>query len=160
MLRGLLLGLTLGSLALPGLAAEPEALQRLRHGYAFDQPEVLVRQQMFGLAHGVSLLAASCIELPQHAIAVENAYALWHRGQLEAIDDIVHALAEHYFGPRAGEAEWIDLVRALNLKNSIEDVLGQVSLDAACASLPQALTQDRYDLARTLAEEKNTDERK
>lgn len=123
-----------------------------RQGYAVDQPEVLARQRVFGLAHGVSLLAAACLDLPEQSGAVQDAYAAWHARQAAAIETVVHDLARYYFGARAGEAQWPDLARALNLKDSIMPSLGQFTLEVACATLPRVLDKPRYDLVKLLAE--------
>jgi hypothetical protein len=49
----------------PGVA--PAAgLTPERTGYAVDQPEMLLRQRLFGRAHGLSLLAAACLDLPAY----------------------------------------------------------------------------------------------
>lgn len=131
----------------PALKAPPERL-----GYAFERPEILIRQRLFGLAHGLSLLAASCLDLPEHSATVQYAYAVWHARQAQTIEILALDLAAYYFGPRAAQAQWPDLARALNLKDSIQPSLGSVSLQDACASLPEAITQPRYELDRLLAE--------
>ena len=63
----------------------------------------------------------------------------------------MHDLATYYFGPRANEAQWFDLVRALNLPDSIQPALGEVTLHAACASLTEAIPRPRYALDKLLA---------
>ena len=131
----------------PALEIMPERL-----GYAFEKPEILLRQRLFGLAHGLSLLAASCLDLPEHSTPIQDAYAVWHAGQAKAIESLALDLAAHYFGPRAAEAGWQDLARALNLKDSIQPSLGTVSLRDACNSLPEAINQPRYQLDRLLAD--------
>jgi hypothetical protein len=123
-----------------------------RLGYDFDHPEVLIRQRLFGLAHGLSMLAAACLDLPEHSTPIQNAYAAWHAEQAKAIETLVLDLARHYFGPRAAEARWQDLARALNLNDSIHPALGQVSLQDACASLPEAIARPRYQFDKLLAE--------
>jgi len=123
-----------------------------RTGYAFDQPEILIRQRLFGLAHGLSLLAAACLDLPAYSGPIQDAYAAWHAKQGKTIEVIVHDLARYYFGSRAGEAQWPDLSRALNLGNRIESALNEVTLHAACASLPEAIGRPRYELDRMLVE--------
>lgn len=123
-----------------------------RQGYAFEKPEILARQRIFGLAHGVSLLAAACLDLPAQASAIEEAYAAWHARQAAAIETVVHDLARHYFGPRFAEAQWPDLVKALGLKEDIGSALGEFTLEVACATLPQVLDKPRYDLAALLAD--------
>ncbi len=123
-----------------------------RQGYDFDHPEVLIRQRLFGLAHGLSMLAAACLDLPEHSTPIQNAYATWHAEQAKAIETLVLDLARHYFGPRAAEARWQDLARALNLNDSIHPALGMVSLRDACASLPEAIARPRYQFDKLLAE--------
>lgn len=122
-----------------------------RTGYAVDQPEILLRQRLFGLAHGLSLLAAACLDLPAHSTPIQDAYAAWHAKQGKTIGIIVHDLADYYFGPRSGEATWPDLSRALNLADSIQPALGEVTLHAACATLPEAIARPRYALDKLLA---------
>ena len=155
---GLLLAALLGSAqadeAPPAAAtAAPPVLQAMpgRTGYAHDQPEILLRQRLFGLAHGLSLLAAACLDLPAHSAPIQDAYAAWHAKQMQAIASIVHDLARYYFGPRADQARWPDLSRALNLADSIEPALGEVTLHAACATLPEAIARPRYALDKLLA---------
>ena len=133
--------------ARPALEVLPNRL-----GYDFDHPETLIRQRLFGLAHGLSMLAAACLDLPEHSTPIQNAYATWHAEQAKAIETLMLDLARHYFGPRAAEARWQDLVRALNLNDSIHPSLGAVSLQDACASLPEAIARPRYQFDKLLAE--------
>lgn len=136
----------------PAEAAPPLEVPPNRLGYAFEQPEILIRQRLFGLAHGLSLLAAACLDMPAYSASIQDAYAAWHARQGKAIETIVHDLARYYFGSRADEARWPDLSRALNLTNTIEPALGEVTLHAACASLPEAIARPRYALDKLLAE--------
>ena len=135
-------------------AKAPAVLQAMpaRVGYALDQPEILIRQRLFGLAHGLSMLAAACLDLPEHSAPIQEAYAAWHAAQSRTIEAMAQDLARHYFGPRADEARWPDLVRALNLNDSIQPSLGDVSLQDACATLPAALARPRYEFGKLLTE--------
>ena len=132
-------------------------LTPLHRGYAFEQAEVLVRQRLFGLAHGLSLLAGACLDLADQSGSTQEAYASWHARQATIIDGLVRDLSHYYFGARADEARWGDLVRALNLKDNIRDVLGEVTLEEACATLPTAIIRPRYELDRLLAESRLPD---
>ncbi|MDO8346356.1 MAG: hypothetical protein Q7S85_00500 [Rugosibacter sp.] len=136
----------------PAPPAEPLTVLTGRQGYAVERPEILVRQRVFGRAHGVSLLAAACLDLPAQSAAVQDAYAAWHAKQATAIETVVHELSRYYFGERADEAQWPDLARALNLKDDIAPSLGQFTLEVACASLTQVLDKPRYDLVKLLAD--------
>ena len=133
-------------------AASPaEALKPERKGYAVDQPRILLRQRLFGRAHGLTLLTAACLDLPAYSKSVQDAYATWHAQQGSSIETIVQDLADYYFGRRASEAQWSDLSRAMNLPDSIQPALGEVTLHAACASLPEAIPRQRYALDKLLA---------
>ncbi len=142
----------------PAVAAELVANPQ-RLGYAADQPEILIRQRLFGLAHAMSMLAAACLDLPVHSKAIQDAYAAWHLKQGKTIENIVSELARYYFGSRAAEAQWPDLSRAMNLRDSIDTALGDTTLHAACASLPAAIVRPRYELDRMLIEGIDTDGR-
>lgn len=135
------------------IAADPAPLVPLpgRVGYAFDHPEILVRQRLFGLAHGVNLLVSACLGRPAHAQATQVAYDRWQAAQHGAIAPLKTALAKYYFGPRAAEAHWQDVAGALGLKETIHPSLGGTPLDDACASLPAALQNPRYDITAHLA---------
>jgi hypothetical protein len=136
--------------AVTAAAPAPE-LRSERKGYAVDQPEILLRQRLFGRAHGLSLLTSACLELPAYSKSIRDIYAAWYAQQARTLETIVHDLADYYFGPRAGEAQWFDLSRAMNLPDSIQPALGEVTLHAACASLPEAMPRQRYALDKLLA---------
>jgi hypothetical protein len=132
------------------MTTTPE-LKTERKGYATDQPRILLRQRLFGRAHGLTLLTAACLDLPAYSKSIQDAYATWHAKQGSTIEIIVQDLAAYYFGPRANEAQWSDLSRAMNLPDSIQPALGEVTLHAACASLPEAMPRQRYALDKLLA---------
>lgn len=147
--------LALAALALAAAAspaptfAQAEPLRPLpdQAGYAFEQPRILVQQRLLGLAHGVSLLVSACMDQTAHIDAALAAYIPWRESQENAIALAQFDLSRHYFGARAAEARWPDLVRALNLKNQLELAPGSAELAAACATLPMALRRPRYDFA-------------
>ena len=130
----------------PALAVLPG-----RTGYAFDNPEVLARQRLFGLVHGVNLLVSACLGRAQFAEATQAAYDDWQGKQAAAITPLFKALARHYYGERARDARWQDVAGALGLKETIHPSLGNTSLDDACATLPEALARPRYDIAAQAA---------
>lgn len=112
-----------------------------RLGYAFDYPRVLAQQRLFGIAHGISLLAAACRDMPEFAAAAQDSYAAWQARQQPTIAAATAELGMFYFGDdRADEPA---LARTLGLR----DALGYAPEAAACATLPQALGRPRYDLA-------------
>lgn len=113
-----------------------------RSGYAFDKPRILLQQRLFGLYHGVTLLAQACKGRDEAAAA----YRSWRERQEGAIATARIDLGRHYFGGFAEEATDGQLVQAIGLKRSLEPEPGGEQLDAACATLPEALTKFRYDL--------------
>lgn len=133
-------------LAVTAAQAQESGGEPAPSGYAFDRPRVLMQQRLLGQAHGVSLLVSACMDLPAHIDAALAAYAPWRERQEAAVALAQEELARHYFGPQAAAAHWADIVRALNLKNRLELAPDSAELDAACATLPQALRRPRYDL--------------
>ncbi len=100
---------------------------------------------------GEVLAANADVEASPESIN-QDAYAAWHATQAGTIKAMAQDLARYYFGPRADEARWQDLARALNLNDSIQPSLGSVSLQDACASLPAALARPRYEFGKLLTE--------
>jgi hypothetical protein len=139
----------LGATLLPLAAgAEEPPLVPAHEGYAFTQPSLLSAQVAFGIAHAVGLLTARCESLPELTDAVRAAHIEWSQQQAATLDAIVGDLARHYFGDRAAEARWPHIVGALHLQSRLD--IGGDKLAAACATLPEALRQPRYDLAAML----------
>jgi hypothetical protein len=138
------------TIALPLTASAQDApLLPLAHrlGYEFDRPQILLRQQLFGLAHGASLLAAACLERADQKAT--DAYANWHEIQEPVIRRIAADLAEWHFGARASEAGWNDIARAIGLRDALAP-RPEAELADACATLPEALPQARYDIGALL----------
>lgn len=129
-----------------GVRAEEVASTAPRQpGYAFDYPRMLAQQRLFGIAHGVSLLAAACRGVPEFSQEAEGSYDAWRARQQPAIDAAGSDLSAYYFG--AGPpADRQTLARTLQLRDALDYPPDAVELRAACATLPQALQQPRYDL--------------
>ena len=140
-----LLALTSFSLITAALAQTDIHPDATRHGYAFDNPEILLRQRLFGLAHGASLLASAC----RDDAAATAAYRNWRMKQLGAINAVGHDLSEWFFGDKAYQAGMADIRRALNLPDALPP-MPDVELAAACATLPEALARERYDMQHHL----------
>jgi hypothetical protein len=132
--------------SLASAAATPLAT-KVAPGYVFDQPRILTQQRLFGLAHGVSLLADHCFDDAAHGEDVRQAYAAWQQRQTATVALAQQELAHYYFAERATEATWPDLVSALGLKNALPARLDAAKLKVACATLPQALASAKTDLA-------------
>ena len=151
MRRLALAGLLCGALTASGAesvqpAAAPSLVAIERQGYAFEFPRVLAEQRLFGIAHGIALLAEACSHEPVQAQSTAQAYRQWYEQQQLLIDDLKHNLAVFYYGPNAAQASWSHIASALNLRTRVSPEPGSEQMAAACASLPEALQQPRYDL--------------
>ena len=129
-----------------GASSSAPPLQLLHTGYAFDHPRVLVQQRLFGLAHGVTLLAAACVEEPAYREPITLAYTEWKEQQASTIDASTDDLARYYFGHRAIEATRLDVVRALKLEDRLTLKPESKDLHAACDSFIESVRKPRYDL--------------
>lgn len=129
--------------------AEPLLVPVVR-GYAFNNPDLLLRQRIFGLAHGVHLLLSACLDKSESTAAIQAAYDSWHPAQEKTLATVRRTLAAHHFGEQAERAQWQDIARLFNLKETIYPALGSTRLLDACASFPDVLRQPRYDFAAQL----------
>jgi len=116
--------------------AQPSVIQ----GYAFDRPELLADQRVWGIVHAVRLLAKACAQAGHGAAA--EAWVDWVEREAAQVEAISSVLARHYFG--ADEAPPDALALALGLELAL--ALPAAQLEPACASLPEALVPPRYDL--------------
>ncbi|GAB1394425.1 hypothetical protein MASR1M60_25890 [Rhodocyclaceae bacterium] len=114
--------------------------------YAFDQPEILAAQRLWGLAHGARLLAHACTQAGKGEAA--EAWVDWQERELPQILNAGHLLAKHHFGEDAAPPD--ALATALGLKQAL--ALPPDQLEPACATLAEALDQPRYDLAKRYEE--------
>lgn len=128
---------------LPPLKPDPQRL-----GYAFDRPAILAQQTLFGVAHGVTLLARACALVPGQAAPSQAAYQAWWAKNGPWAEQAERDLARYYFHDRSPEAARLALVKALQLKTELGFATDSPALAAACATLPQALEKPRYDLER------------
>jgi hypothetical protein len=111
-------------------------------GYAFDQPEVLADQHLWGIAHGVRLLTLACARQGFNAAA--EAGVEWQEREMPQIRALNTALGRIYF--QSDDAPPDAIAAALGLKLELE--LAADVLKPACETLAEALAQPRYDLAR------------
>lgn len=116
-------------------------------GYAFEEPSVLVQQLLFGRAHGLSLLVGACGKGIDGGAAATAAYAKWHERQIYAVAKMSHDLALWYFKHDAPDASDADIVSALRLPSTLDPGLSKRDLAAACLSVPEMLSGERYDLS-------------
>lgn len=125
------------------LLAGPAAAQG---GYAFDQPELLAEQRIWGIAHGARLLALACAGSGNLAAAA--AWVDWQEREQAQILTAARALGRHYFGREDAPPEAISAM--LGLQPAL--ALPPEALAPACATLAEALAQPRYDLKQRRGE--------
>ncbi|MDP1526728.1 MAG: hypothetical protein Q8M20_13020 [Rhodocyclaceae bacterium] len=126
-----------------GLLAAPVHAQQ---GYAFDQPEILATQRLWGIAHGARLLAHACTQAGKGEAA--EAWVEWQERELPQILSAGNLLAKHYFGEDAAPPDAI--AKVLGLKQAL--ALPPEQLEPACATFAEALALPRYDLAKRYEE--------
>lgn len=114
--------------------------------YAFDQPEILAAQRLWGLAHGIRLLAQACRQADRGDAA--EAWVEWQERELPHILNAGRVLAKHHFGEETAPPD--ALAAVLGLKQAL--ALPPAQLEPACATLAEALAQPRYDLAKRYEE--------
>lgn len=114
--------------------------------YAFDQPEILAAQRLWGIAHGARLLAHACSQAGKGDAA--ESWVVWHERELPHILNAGRVLAEHHFGENAAPPDAI--AKVLGLKQAL--ALPPEQLEPACATFAAALAQPRYDLAKRYEE--------
>jgi hypothetical protein len=115
-------------------------------GYAFDRPELLVEQRIWGIAHGARLLALACAEAGRMEAA--KAWVNWQERERPQILASGRVLGLHYFGREDAPPEAISAM--LGLAPAL--ALPPEELAPACATLAEALAQPRYELERRRAE--------
>lgn len=124
-----------------------------RQGYAFDRPDILLRQRLIGFAHGLRLLGKICLMEPAYSLAAERAYTQWYQRQGDTIDAMSLDLERWYFGSAIPQPEpqlrLREVIRLIGLRSELHE-LNDVEREAACASFPQAIGSERYDLAKLL----------
>ena len=125
--------------------AAPDQAPLRPPGYAFEYPRVLAQQRLFGIAHGISLLAAACRGMPEFAQTAGDSYTAWRAGQQPALDAAAGDLSTYYFGAGTA-ADWQALAKTLQLREALDYAPDAAELEAACATLPEALQRPRYDL--------------
>lgn len=138
----------------PGSLTERALVRPDRMGYAFDEPEILLRQRLIGFAHGLRLLGRACLLDSAYSLEVEQAYSAWYQQQGATIDAMTRDLERWYFGDMAQESDATvrlrEIVRILGLRAELR-ALSDEERNAACASFAQAIASERYDFVRLLS---------
>jgi hypothetical protein len=114
----------------------------LSPGYAFDSPELLADQYLWGIAHGARLLGLACAQAGD--AAAYAAWQAWNEREMPEIAASAGRLGRHYY--QRADAAAAEIAAALHLKPALD--IAPERLEPACATLAAALARPRYDLAR------------
>lgn len=123
-------------------AAEESLTAPLAHAYAFDQPELLATQRVFGVGNAITLLGEACID---DAKAAES-YAQWGERNQATLADMTVVLATYYRIFESGGDLQQRVAETMHLNTRL--TLSGNALSEACGSLPATLMLPSMDLAQ------------
>ena len=125
------------------------------HAYAFDQPEILATQRVFGIGNAVTLLGAVCEDDP----LATASYAQWLVVNGVTLRQITIRLADYYRISSQSDDLQQRVATTMHLKSRLN--LSDDAKSDACASLPETLALPSMNLAKryyaVLLEVKNPD---
>ncbi|MGI9141680.1 MAG: hypothetical protein ACR2IJ_00670 [Fluviibacter sp.] len=131
------------------LAVAQETQQR-PHAYAFDNPELVSTQRVFGVGNATVMLGGASATFPE-AVA---SYAAWLTRNQATLTAMTDALAIHYRIPVADDGLRLRVAKAMHLKTALD--LSAAKQDEVCPTLPASLALPSLDLQQryreTLAE--------
>lgn len=143
-----MLAMSLGGCAATGGASRP-------HAYAFDQPELLATQRVFGVGNAVTLLGEACANDP----AAAASYVQWQAVNGGTLRAMTAQLAVHYRIQALPGERRQQVAEVMHLKTTLTQ--SDETLAEACHSLPETLALPWMNLAQryqaTLAEVRDPD---
>lgn len=120
------------------------------HAYAFDEPELLATQRVFGVGNGVTLLGEACADDPKATASYEQ----WRATNGDTLRAMTGRLAVYYRIQALPNEQQTRVAEVMHLKTRL--MLSDSALQEACASLPETLVLPWMNLAKryqaTLAE--------
>ena len=127
--------------------AAQEAPQAQRpHAYAFDNPELVSTQRVFGVGNATTLLGQACADFPEAAAS----YADWLQRNQATLTAMTDALAVHYRIPVTSDGLQARVAKAMQLKTALD--LSAVTLGEVCPNLPETLALPNMDLQQRYRE--------
>lgn len=110
------------------------------HAYAFDQPELVSAQRVFGIGNATVMLGEACHAFPE-AVA---GYQSWLDRNQETFKSLTITLATHYRIDLAVADLRQRVAAAMHLKTALD--LSSTTLEEACPTLPETLASRHFDL--------------
>lgn len=127
--------------------AAQEAPQAQRpHAYAFDNPELVSTQRVFGVGNATTLLGQACASFPQAAAS----YADWLQRNQATLTAMTDTLAIHYRIPVTAEDLQARVASAMQLKTALD--LSEAKRREVCPNLPDTLALPNMDLQQRYRE--------
>lgn len=130
------------TIALGGCAASGGLPGERQHAYAFDQPELLATQRVFGVGNAVTLLGDACTD----HLAAQASYAQWRASNIETLRRMTAELATYYRIQALPDERQQRVAEAMHLSTRLS--LSDSALEEACTSLPDTLVLPRMNLAQ------------
>lgn len=116
------------------------------HAYAFDNPELVSTQRVFGVGNATTLLGQACADFPL-AVASYDAWLARNGATLTAMTDV---LAVHYRIPLTTDGLQALVAKAMQLRAALD--LSPEKLDEVCPNLPATLALPSLDLQQRYRE--------
>lgn len=110
------------------------------HTYAFDQPDLVSAQRVFGVGNATIMLGEACHDFPEATAAYDH----WLDQNQPTIERLTLMLADYYRIDPVVPGLRQRVAAAMHLKTSLN--LPSATLADACPSLPQTLASSHYDL--------------
>ena len=128
------------------VAAQEGQQQQRPHAYAFDNPELVSTQRVFGTGNATMLLGQACAGFPEAAAS----YAEWLQRNQTTLTTMTDALAVHYRIPVTEDGLQARVAKVMQLKTSLD--LSSATLDEVCPNLPETLALPNMDLQQRYRE--------
>lgn len=138
-------GLVLCSWSIMAAAQDGSQAQR-PHAYAFDNPELVSTQRVFGVGNATTLLGQACADFPEAAAS----YMDWLQRNQATLTAMTDMLAIHYRIPVTSEDLQAHVAKAMQLKTALD--LSSEKLDEVCPNLPETLALPSLDLQQRYRE--------
>ena len=128
-------------------AAAQDAQQEQRHhAYAFDNPELVSTQRVFGVGNATTLLGKACSNFPE----ATKSYDSWLQSNQSTLTAMTETLAVHYRIPLGTDQLQARVAEAMRLKTSLD--LSQATLEEVCPNLPETLALPNMNLQQRYRE--------
>ena len=128
------------------VAAQDGQQEQRHHAYAFDNPELVSTQRVFGVGNATTLLGKACADFPE----ASKSFATWLQSNQFTLTAMTDTLAIHYRIPLDTDRLQTRVAEAMRLKTSLD--LSQAMLDEVCPNLPETLALPNMNLQQRYRE--------